>query len=356
MPERPESKPEHPGTGRRHRFALPRWAWWSAAVIVAVITAFLVVSRRRELVEAFHLIAEVSLPRLAVGAVLQAASLVCLGAVFRWLLRAGGTRWSLRRWMGIMLGANALAGAVPGGAALATAWTFRQLRRRGVEEVLAAAVLVVAGTLSAFGLGLLVVAGLLTAGSKGSAAVVHPVVGVLVAILVLAALVFCLLRFADFRARAGRTWTDLGRQYARVGEFQKSLDHLVSQVHALNPGFRPWLVPATLALLNWVLDAACLVACMWALNISPPWHGVLLAFALTQIPGSLRLTPGGLGLVEATMAALLVLYGMQAGPAIAATLLYRFLGYWVLQLVGWACWFVVSYQRVDASGARPAPR
>jgi hypothetical protein len=95
-------------------------------------------------------------------------------------------------------------------------------------------------------------------------------------------------------------------------------------------------------LLNWVFDAACLAASLWALGIGVPWHGLLLAYALTQITGSLRITPGGLGLVEASLSALLIAYGLQPGQAFAATFLYRIISYWALQPVGWASWIGVT--------------
>lgn len=345
---------QQPGARKngKHRSRWPRWAWWLLTVLVAVLTVFLVFSQRRELEEALHLIARADPSRLAVAAVCEAVSLLCLAAVQRRLLLAGGTRWSLRRWTAIMLGANAMAGAIPGGAAMATAWNYEQLRRRGVEGSLAAAVLAVAGLLSVASLGVLMVLGLFTAGAKGPATLVHPVVGVLIALFLSVSAGLLLVRSPAVRDRVRRSWTGLGRRNGRIERLQKGLAHTVSQVRGLEPGVRPWLPPLGLALLNWLFDVACLLACMWAMDIDPPWHGLLLAFSLAQIPGSLRLTPGSLGVIEASMAALLVLYGMPTGPAIAATLLYRIFSFWLLQPIGWASWLVVSRQKAEEPAAR----
>lgn len=87
---------------------------------------------------------------------------------------------------------------------------------------------------------------------------------------------------------------------------------------------------------------------MWSLGLAVPWHGVLAAYALTQFAGSLRLTPGGLGVVETSLTALLVLYGLRAEQAIAVTLLYRVLSYWVLQPVGWASGLGLTLSRGHA--------
>jgi uncharacterized protein (TIRG00374 family) len=319
-----------------------------AAVLVAAW-------RRHELAQAFDLISRVRVPQLAVAVGCEALSVVCFAAVPRQLLLAGGVRWSLRRMTAIAVAANAVAGALPGGAAFATAWVYRQLARRGVEPVLAAAVLVVAGALSALGLAILTVLGMFTVGAASAAAVVRPIAGVLVLALVIGLVAFSLSRFAGFRAVVRRAWFGAGRRSRRLRQAQLLVVRVLEQARSLQPGFRPWLRPAAYALMNWVFDAACLTACLWALGIDLPWRGILLAYALTQIPSSLRLTPGSIGVVEASLSALLVLYGLSPGPAIAGALLYRAISYWALQPVGWAIWIGLTFQ-FDGPSRRPIRR
>ncbi|MEE1769102.1 lysylphosphatidylglycerol synthase transmembrane domain-containing protein [Streptomyces sp. JV185] len=329
--------------------------WWLGAGLLVGAAAVVAVWRRHELAQAFYLISRVRVPQLAVAVGCEALSVVCFAAVPRRLLLAGGVRWSLRRMTAIVVAANAVAGALPGGAAFATAWVYRQLSRRGVEPVLGAAVLVVAGALSALGLAILTVLGMFTVGAAGAAAVVRPVAGVLVLALVIGLAVFSLSRFAGFRAAVRRAWFGAGGRSRRVRQAQLLLVRVVEQARSLQPGFRPWLRPAAYAALNWGFDAACLAACLWALGIGVPWRGILLAYALTQIPGSLRLTPGSIGVVEASLSALLVLYGLPPGPAIAGVLLYRAISYWALQPVGWANWIGVTFQ-ADRPSRRPGRR
>ncbi|TGB09179.1 flippase-like domain-containing protein [Streptomyces palmae] len=324
--------------------------WWLGAGLLVGAAVLVAVWRRHEFAQAFNLISRVRVPQLAVAVACEALSLVCFAAVPRRLLLASGVRWSLRRMTAIAVAANAVAGALPGGAAFATAWVYRQLSRRGVEPMLAAAVLVVAGALSALGLAILIVSGLLTVGTAGAAAVVRPLAGILALALVIGLVVFSLSRFAGFRTIVRRTWVRAGERFRQLRRAQTLLVRVVEQARNLQPGFRPWLRPAAYALLNWVFDAACLTACLWALDIGVPWRGILLAYALTQIPGSLRLTPGSIGVVEASLSALLVLYGLSPGAAIAGALLYRAISYWALQPVGWAIWIRLTFQ-----ADRPSP-
>ncbi|MEU8843151.1 hypothetical protein AB0D97_29160 [Streptomyces roseus] len=57
-----------------------------------------------------------------------------------------------------------------------------------------------------------------------------------------------------------------------------------------------------------------------ALGFAVPGHGLLLAYSLTQLAGSLGLTPGSPSIAEATMSALLVASGMPAQQTIAVAL------------------------------------
>ena len=53
----------------------------------------------------------------------------------------------------------------------------------------------------------------------------------------------------------------------------------------------------------------------------------LLAYAAAGIVALLPLTPGGLGIVEASLSGLLVLAGVRAGYAVLAILAYRIASY-----------------------------
>jgi uncharacterized protein (TIRG00374 family) len=56
---------------------------------------------------------------------------------------------------------------------------------------------------------------------------------------------------------------------------------------------------------------------------------VLLAFCAAQALGTMPLTPGGLGFVEAGLTGTLALAGVPAGAAVVATLAYRLVSFWL---------------------------
>lgn len=79
---------------------------------------------------------------------------------------------------------------------------------------------------------------------------------------------------------------------------------------------------------GWMADAACLISALLAIGAAPPWSDLLLAYCSAQLVSFLPVTPGGLGLVEGSLAITLVGTGAAAAPVLAAVLLYRALSYW----------------------------
>ncbi|MGW6741236.1 lysylphosphatidylglycerol synthase transmembrane domain-containing protein [Streptomyces sp. NPDC055025] len=330
--------------------------WWVVAAVLVAAAAVVTITKRHELVTAVGLIRHVRPSRLILAAAFEAASLLCVAMLQQWLLRAGGARLRLWGVSAIVLTANAIAGALPGGAAFAVAWVFRKLRRWGVGQVLAGTVLALSGLLSALSLLVLLLAGVLASGSAGPVSGALPlVVGLLVLAVVVVGAAIGLSRFPRVRRRVWRIWRRVGLRSRRLFDIEESLTRLGRQIHSTRPGVRPWVWPFALALLNWGFDLGCLIAATWSLGIQVPWPGIIVAYGLTQFAGSLRLTPGGLGVVETSLTALLVLYGMSAEQAIAVTLLYRVVSFWALQPIGWASGLVLTLKR-DGAARKPKQR
>jgi uncharacterized protein (TIRG00374 family) len=81
-------------------------------------------------------------------------------------------------------------------------------------------------------------------------------------------------------------------------------------------------------------DFGCLLAALRATGADPRPSLVLLAYSTAGIVALLPLTPGGLGIVEASMSGLLILAGVHATYAFLATLAYRIASYWLPLLAG----------------------
>lgn len=86
----------------------------------------------------------------------------------------------------------------------------------------------------------------------------------------------------------------------------------------------------------------CLSACVLALGGSVPVTSAAVVYLTGSALGSAVPTPGGLGAVEAALAAGLTATGMAAATAVSAVLLFRMLTFWLPVPAGWAAF---SYLR-----------
>jgi uncharacterized membrane protein YbhN (UPF0104 family) len=127
------------------------------------------------------------------------------------------------------------------------------------------------------------------------------------------------------------------------------------QIQAVRPTPLQWAEAFGLALLNWLETCGCLAASIVALGGHVPWQGLLVAYTLAQVAASIPITPGGIGLVEGSLTALLVAYGLKTDLALATVLLFRAISFWGLVPVGWATWaaLTISGRRGPDGEAHP---
>jgi lysylphosphatidylglycerol synthase-like protein len=107
---------------------------------------------------------------------------------------------------------------------------------------------------------------------------------------------------------------------------------------------------AGLALLNWLLDAACLWLCFNAVGEHPAASATtVLAFCAAMAAGSLTIVPGGLGIVDSALILGLIAGGVASPAAVATVVLYRVISFGFIMSLGWFFWLQIRLQ-----AARPA--
>jgi uncharacterized protein (TIRG00374 family) len=72
------------------------------------------------------------------------------------------------------------------------------------------------------------------------------------------------------------------------------------------------------------------------------------------VAGSLPIVPGGLGIVEGSLAVVLVAYGASRLPAVSAVLAFRIVNYWLAVAVGWVSVGLVALQSRRGPDSRNA--
>jgi hypothetical protein len=114
---------------------------------------------------------------------------------------------------------------------------------------------------------------------------------------------------------------------------------------------RQWWQAVLLSAGRLGLDYLTLLASVRATGSHPRPSLVLVAYAVAGIIGLIPITPGGLGIVEASLTGLLVLAGTSSGSALLATLTYRLASYWLPLALGPVAYGLFRYRY----RAEPAP-
>lgn len=342
---------------RLKRLRRSRWVPWarrSLTMVLVGLAAWTAYEHRSELTAGARMLTTLHIGWLLVAIAAELASMVAFAGLQRWLLRAGGVAVGAVSILEITLAGNAMSTSLPGGAAWASVWAFGQLRRRGANRELAAWVILVAGALASFAIFVIVATGAWVAGNRGPVAHLRWVAAALAAVpLLLVIGVAAATRSRLFREALLRGWASVARHSSAVGAAGRLVRHTIDNLGLVRPEPAGWLEAFGFALTNWLLDALALALSIEALGLPVPWRGLLVIYGLTQIAASLPVTPGGLGVVEASMAALLVAYGSTPADAFAAVLLYRIISFWGFVPIGWSAW--VSLALAERTGLRSRP-
>jgi putative heme transporter len=280
---------------------------------------------------------------LAVAVGVELISLYAFAAMERLLLGRAGVNLGRARVLGITLGAGAIANSIPAGPAVSSVFSYRQFRRAGADEAIAAWTLIATLTCASLGLMLVSTAGVLIAERQGASLdLIGVTVGVFVVVIVLAVIVWqrvVAVAVASAVLRLCQRLTGRPR-----GEAAETVRMVLRHLKAVHLDF--WDLAGALgwSLANWGFDCGCLICCFLVVGAAVPWRGMLLAYGAAQLASNLPITPGGLGVVEGSLTIALVYYGGLEVSTVAAVVLYRLISFWGYLPVGWLAWGGITYR------------
>ena len=307
------------------------------AVVVAVAGAaiYLVLPKLMAVLGSWPRLSTLNPVWFTVALAAELISFICNFALQRLALRT-------RAWFPVVtagLAGNAVTDSLPGGDAAGAAVQFGMLTTAGFDTDTAVGGLT---TFSLLGVGGLLALPLFALPAILAGAPVSPGL-VQTALLGIAgfagfAIFGVIILYTDWPlAAAGRAaqrlrnWVTRGRRPPVTGLDKRLLDERDTIRGVLG---REWWQAVLLTAGRLGFDYGCLLAALRATGASPRPSLVLLAYSAGGIIALLPLTPGGLGIVEASLGGLLVLAGVQAGYAFLATLAYRIASYWLPLLAG----------------------
>jgi uncharacterized membrane protein YbhN (UPF0104 family) len=263
----------------------------------------------------------------------------------RHLLAAFGVKMPAAAALALTYTRSAISIAVPGGSAISAGYAFRAYRTRGASEQVGVAVMLLSGVASVGGLALLYGADTLAWVAPRPA-----MMAVLAISLALAALAVRRGRpvRSDLRAAAVRDIVAPTSRRARLWTGVRDTLALARCVSA-----QRWVGVLLFATLNWLTDLACLLAAVHAVGLTIPIRDVATAYLATQLIRQIPATPGGIGLIEASLLVALTTTGTPPAPAAGAILIYRLLSCWGLLPTGLLCW--VAQRNAAAPACDPSP-
>jgi uncharacterized protein (TIRG00374 family) len=305
------------------------------AVAVAGAAIYLVLPRLMAVLAAWPRLSTLNPAWFTLCLAAEVVSFACNFALQRLALRT-------KQWFPVVtagLAGNAVTNSLPGGDAAGAAVQFSMLTTAGFDTDTAVSGLTAFSLLEVGGLLALPLFALpaILAGVPVSRGLVHTALLGIAAFVLYAVLGMIVLRTDWPLATLGRVaqslWNRVTRGHRRpvTGLDQRLLADRDTIRTVLG---RNWRQAVLLTAGKLGFDYGCLLAALRATGASPQPSLVLLAYAAAGIVALFPVTPGGLGIVEASLSGLLILAGVHASYAVLATLAYRIASYWLPLLAG----------------------
>jgi uncharacterized protein (TIRG00374 family) len=265
----------------------------------------------------------------------------------------------------------AISNAVPAGGAVGLGVQYGMLDSYGFGAGAAASAIAIVSVFNVFAtlvMPVLGVVALLASGAVKGSYVLVAAIGVVAIGVALVA--FAVVLRSEGGARTVGRWADrlvnpLTRRLARgrtIDLSGKLLDFRTSVVGVMQTR---WLLVTLSTLLLQLTSWAILVLALRGLQagadgVGVTWTEALAAFSFARVASFIPITPGGLGTVDAALAALLTGFGATSSQALAADLVWRAASYVPQVLLGaltFLWWRLTATRRKERLGAerRPSP-
>jgi uncharacterized protein (TIRG00374 family) len=323
-------------------------------IAVAGVAIYLVLPGLTEVLASWPRLSTLEPAWSAAAVAAEIASFTCYFALQRLALQT-------RSWFVVItagLTGNSISGILPGGGAAGAAVQFEMLATAGFDPDTAVAGLTAFSLLNVgalLGLPILALPAML-AGAPASPGLVHTAFVGIAGFCLVAIFGAIILHTDRPLAVAGRAaeglanWVTRGRRPPLTGLDTRLLADRDTIKSVLG---KNWWQAVVLTTGRLGFDFCCLLAALRATGTHPRPSLVLLAYAAANVIALVPITPGGLGVVEASLGGLLILAGVHGGDAFLATLAYRLVSYWLPLSAGLPAYLLFRH-RYGGAARRPA--
>jgi uncharacterized protein (TIRG00374 family) len=319
-----------PRRRRGLRGLLPAPIWQvGRLLLLALIIEYLVVPQLAGPRKVAHLLTQVNPLLLLAGVALEAGALVCYAQLTRTVLPPDD-RLGLFTVQRIQLATLSVSHCAPGGSATGTALGYRLMTQSGLARSDVGFALAMQGIGSAVVLNALLWVALIIS---------IPLYGFSTLYLSAAAVgvvVLCLAGFLLFLFTRGEHWVGgrLERVAGRVpfvdgAGLRHFFEDVAARLREVGRNRKVLIWAIVWAGANWLLDAGSLAVFVGAFGHWVDPDGILVAYGLANVLAAIPITPGGLGVIEATLTSVLVGFGTPRGVATLGVIAYRLVNFWL---------------------------
>ncbi len=299
-----------------------------------LVIEYLVIPQLPGIQDALSKVGGANLWLVFLGAVLEFGSLLAYAELTRKVLptETAPSLWTTFR---IDMSTFAVSHLVPGGSAAGSGLGYRMLMQQGVSGPDVGFALAVQGVGSAIVLNVLLWLALVVSIPLSGYNPLY-LTAAAAGIVVIGAAIGLVLFLTRGEDRAARIVRAIARKLPFLDEdrVHRTVHRISGRLRALTHDRSVLIRAITWAAVNWLLDAASLWVFIAAFGYRADVVGLLVSYGLAQVLAAIPITPGGLGVVEATLTATLVGFGVPRGTAVLGVIAWRLFQFWAPIPVG----------------------
>lgn len=346
-----QNPPETRHKRRQIRRLLPAPIWRiGRLLILALLIEYLVVPQLAGPRKVAHLLTDVNPLLLLAGLALEGGALLAYAQMTRRLLPPA-TRLPLFTILRIQMTTLSVSHCAPGGTATGSALGYRLLTQSGVAGRDVGFAIATQGIGSAVILNVILWLALIVSIPVWGFSAVY-VLAAIVGVVLLASSAVLLVMFTRGGDRVGDALERAGSKLRFVdgAVLRRTFEEIAGRLHELMREKRVLAVTVGWASANWILDAGSLAVFVGAFGKWVNPDGLLVAYGLANVLAVIPITPGGLGVIEATLTSLLVGFDTPRGVATLGVVAYRLVNFWLPIPVGGVAYLSLQMERTHSGG------
>jgi uncharacterized protein (TIRG00374 family) len=139
----------------------------------------------------------------------------------------------------------------------------------------------------------------------------------------------------------------LKRQFYSDSKVPTVIDDIFKGIGLFSSQKKLWISASLAGALYWLGDMFCLYFALLCFGYKITVGGLIFAYCLSFLAGLISFIPGGIGVVEGSLALLLISLGVPSGPALFGVLVFRFISFWILIPVGFWSFLTLKNKRLE---------